>query len=306
MVERHLELRHWRAFVAAAQAGHFGAAAEQLGISQPALSQLIRTLEAGLGVALFDRAARRARPNQAGAALLPQAQAVIAQADLAARTGAAIGRRGHRAIAAGYVGSSAFHPQFARLIRAIGGARPAIKLLLDQCSATVQVRNLIEERFDFGIVRAPLPTLDPAIASLTLARERMVMAVGAPPAGRARSPWKLASFADRPFVQYLQQPSGGLRSLMIGACQQAGFEPRIVQTVPQIATMLCLVGAGVGVALVPASMARFNVPGVHYLPLEEAVMTDFTLLYRRSDTAPALRSVLRIARGIIDKTDLSK
>ncbi|EGO95668.1 LysR family transcriptional regulator, partial [Acidiphilium sp. PM] len=57
-----VELRHWRAFVAAADAGHFGHAAERLGISQPALSQLIRAIETALGLSLFDRAGRNIRP----------------------------------------------------------------------------------------------------------------------------------------------------------------------------------------------------------------------------------------------------
>lgn len=300
-----VELRHWRAFVAAAETEHFGAAAERLGISQPALSQLVRTLETALGVALFDRAGRGARLTAAGRGLLAQARAAAAAADLAERTGAAIGRRARRAIEAGYVGSAAFHPVFAALVRGIDAARPAIALQIDQVSGTGQVRRLVEARLDFGIVRSPLPTLDPALATLTLARERMMMAVaeGWPRARGGKVP--LAAFAGEPFIQYIEQPSGGFRRLTAEACGAAGFAPRTAQTVPQIATMLCLVGTGIGVAMVPETMARFEVPGVAYVPLAERVVTDFTLLYRRSDTAPALRAVLRIARRLVDKESLS-
>lgn len=301
-----IELRHWRAFVTAAETEHFGVAAERLGISQPALSQLIRTLEATLGTDLFDRSGRRVRISGAGRDLLSGARATILQADLAERTGAAIGRRTRRAVAAGYVGSSAFHPLFARLIRAIGAARPVLPLRLDQCSATTQVRHLVEERIDVGLVRSPLPTLESGLASLCLARERLVLALPSADPRRAHGIIRLADLRDEDFVLYIEQPSGGLRSLIVGACRTAGFEPRIAQTVPQIATMLCMVGASVGLALVPETMARFEIPGVAYLPVAETVETELTLLHRRSDTAPAVRTVFRIARQLSDKPALSK
>ncbi|MBU6357370.1 MULTISPECIES: LysR family transcriptional regulator [Acidiphilium] len=300
-----VELRHWRAFVAAADAGHFGHAAERLGISQPALSQLIRAIETALGLSLFDRAGRNIRPSAAALGLLPEARAIVTQADRAERAGAAIARRQRRAIAAGYVGSAAFHPLFAALIRAIDTTRPEIALRIDQVSGTIQVQHLAATRLDLGIVRSPLPTLDPALATLTLARERMMIAVAETSTRRDAGPLPLAAFAEHPFIQYIEQPSGGLRRLTAEACAAAGFAPRTVQTVPQIATMLCLVGTGIGVAMVPETMARFVVPGVAYRPLRERIVTDLILIYRRSDTAPALRATLRLARRLVDKSSLS-
>ncbi len=293
-----VELRHWRAFIAAAEARHFSAAAERLGISQPALSQLIRTLETSLGSQLFDRQGRRARLNEAGHALLPEARATTDQALRAERIGVATGRVSARMVAAGYVGSAAFHPGFTALIGGIGGARPAILIRLDQCHATAQVQYLRDHLLDIGIVRSPLPELGAAIASLRLASERMIVALPHGHRLAAEESCSLRSLATEPFIQYLQQPSGGLRELMTRACRAAGFEPRVVHTVPQVATMLCLTGAGVGVALVPQTMARFAVEGVVYRALVEPVMTELTLLYRRSDTAPALRAVLRLARRL--------
>ena len=300
-----VELRHWRAFVTAAETEHFGAAAERLGISQPALSQLIRALETALGLRLFDRSGHRMRASAAARDLLAQASAAVQQADRAQRAGEAIGRRARRAIAVGYVGSAPFHPLFARLIQAIEAVRPAIPLQLDQYSGTIQVRHLLEERIDIGIVRSPLPRLEPQLATLALARERMVLARPATGPCEGGGTASLAAFAGAPFILYVEQPHGGLRSLTIAACRDAGFEPRIAQTVPQIATMLCLVGAGVGVALVPETMTHFTVPGVAYLPLAEAIQTELTMLHRRSDTSQAFRAALRLARRLVDKPSLS-
>ena len=300
------ELRHWRAFVAAAETQHFGAAAERLGISQSALSQLIQALEASLGTQLFDRAGRRARLTEPGRVVLPEARAALSQAFRAERIGAALGRQNARTLAAGYVGSAVFHQSFATLIGTIGAARPSISLRLDQCSATNQVRYLSEQSLDFGIVRSPLPNLDPSLACMTLARDHMVVALPAAHPKAAKARCSLSLFADEPLIQYIEQPSGGLRALATNACRMAGFEPKIAQTVPQIATMLCLVGAGVGVALVPETMSRLGVPGIVYRAISEPVVTELTLLYRRSDTAPAIRVLIRLARRLIDKPSLSK
>lgn len=246
------------------------------------------------------------RASAAARDLLPQASAAVLQADIAERSGEAIGRRARRAVALGYVGSAPFHPLFACLIQGIEAVRPTVPLRLDQCSGTAQVRYLLEERIDVGIVRSPLPGLEPELASLALGRERMVLARPAAGQWDGGGPASLAAFAGAPFLLYVEQPHGGLRNLTLEACRDAGFEPRIAQTVPQIATMLCLVGAGVGVALVPETMARFIVPGVAYLPLAEAIPTELTMLYRRSDTSPGLRAALRPARRLADKPSLSR
>ncbi|WP_445680136.1 LysR family transcriptional regulator [Radicibacter daui] len=299
-----IELRHWHAFVAAAETQHFGRAAEQLGISQPALSQLVQALEGHLGSALFDRSRRRVELSETGTVVLPEAQAILAQARRAEQMGSAIGRQSSRTLTAGYVGSAALHPAFSHLVQAMAKVRPAISLHLDQRPAVDQVRQLSEHVLDFGLARSPLPGLGPEIASLVLARERMVLAVASPRRGAEMAPCSLADFADRPFIQYLRQASGGLRALTHNACLTAGFEPKVGQTVPQIATMLFLVEAGMGVALVPETANRLGVPGVAFCPLAEDITTELVLLYRRSDTAPALRALLQECRKLSDKYGL--
>lgn len=299
-----IELRHWRAFVVAAETQHFGRAAEQLGVTQPALSQLIQTLEGHLGAPLFDRARRRVELTETGQALLPEARAIVEQVRRTERIGSAAGRQSSRTLTAGYVGSAALHPMFGALMQAIAQAKPAIALQLDQRPAVQQVRQIGEKVLDFGIARTPLPGLDPEIACLAIARERMVLATGARHAARKGQPARLADFAAEPFIQYLHQPSGGFRALTDSACQAAGFTPKTSHTVPQIATMLCLVAAGLGVALVPETACRLGLPGITYHPIREDITTDLVLLYRRSDTAPALRAMLEAARRLTDKSSL--
>jgi DNA-binding transcriptional LysR family regulator len=301
-----VELRHWRAFVAAADLQHFGRAAEQLGISQSALSQLIQALEGHLRSSLFDRTQRQVKLTPTGDAVLSEARATLDQARRTERVGSAMGRQSSRTLAGGYVGSAALHPIFGDLMQAIAAARPAIPLHLDQRPAVLQVRQLSEQVLDFGIAHTPLPSLDPEITSFLLAHETMVLAIDSTKAERLKRPCRLSDFAEEPFIQYLQQPSGGLRSLTTRACQKAGFEQKVSHTVPQIATMLCLVAAGLGVALIPETARRLALPGVVYCPITDEISTDLRLLYRRSNTSPTLRALLYAARRLTNKKNLSK
>src|SRR5690606_11722536 len=111
-----LELRHWAAFVMAAETQHFGHAAEQLGISQPALSQLIKVIETNFGAELFDRTRRRVSLTDAGHALLPEGRAMLHQARRAERIGQLAGRRANHVLTMGYVGSAPMHPNFLEFV----------------------------------------------------------------------------------------------------------------------------------------------------------------------------------------------
>ncbi|TMV83292.1 LysR family transcriptional regulator [Thioclava sp. BHET1] len=156
-----LELRHWRAFATTATTLHFGLAAERLGISQSALSQLIKTVEGHLGTPLFDRSRQRVALTETGRKLLPEASAVLEQAGRAEQAGVVAGRGVNRVLQIGYVGSAAIHPRFTSLLSDLSACRPGISLRLDQRSVTDQAHLLVERHLDIGLLRAP----DPAIAA---------------------------------------------------------------------------------------------------------------------------------------------
>lgn len=274
------------------------------GISQPALSQLIKTVETRFGAELFDRTHRRISLTEAGQALLPEARATLNQAGRAERIGEMAGRGANRMLTMGYVGSAPLHPRFLAFVQDLASLEPAVTLQIAQSSVTEQVERVTDRRLDLGVIRSPMPAIDPTLASVGLAREDLVLALPATHANAAAGEiLDLADFAGEPFIQYGPQPSGGLNLLVNRACEAAGFEPRVAQTVPQIATMLCLVGAGLGIALIPASAARLALADVIYHQLRNPISTDLNLIYRRSDTAPALRQAIQIARRF-DKPDL--
>lgn len=293
------ELRHLRAFVQLAGTRHFGLAAEALGITQPALSQTIKALEDWLGVRLFDRGQRRVTLTAAGSLFLTEARRTLEQAGRAEHVGRRAGRGQAGLVETGYVGSAAFSPVFAGIIGGFREANPEIVLRLTQLPSVVLVERIAQGSLDCGFLRTPLPALPRGLFTRMLARETLVVAV--PEAHRMASAarCRIVDLADESFIQYQPQPGAGLHHLVAGLCHAAGFEPRIAQTVPQVATMICLVRAGLGIALVPETMAGMALDGVIYLPLaDEAAETELHLAGRHPEPSPAARAFLRRGTAI--------
>lgn len=285
------ELRHLRAFLRLAETRHFGLAAEALGVSQPALSQTIRALEDIVGTALLDRRQRRVTLTAAGSLFLPEAVAALEQAELALRTARRAGRGEAGLVEIGYVGSVAFSPLFAAIIRDFRAANPATTLRLTQLPSTVQLERIAQSSLDCGFLRTPLPALPRGLVDRVLARERLVAVIPAGHRHAQAGACALAEFAAEPFIQYQSQAGGGLFGLVAALCEAAGFVPRVAQTVPQIATMICLVRAGLGIAVVPETMTGLALDGVAYVPLTDAgARTELHLVGRHPEAEPAIRA----------------
>ena len=293
-----LDFRQLRYFIAVAEARHFGRAAEQLEIVQPALSMQVAALERHLGARLLDRTHRRVTLTQAGALFLAEARATLAQAERAERVGRQAGRGETGLVSLGYVGSAPFSPAMASLLHRLRSDDPGIALHLAQLPAAAQLGGLASGEIDLGLVRSPMEALPDMLGTLALSDEAMVVALPANHAAATARELTLASLSQEPFINYAPQGAAGLYSLVRDACQAAGFEPRVVQTVPQIATIACLVAAGLGIALVPESVARLRLPGMTARPLAAAPRTTLMLVYRRDERSPAALALLRHGRAV--------
>ena len=104
--------------------------------------------------------------------------------------------------------------------------------------------------------------------------------------------------AGDPFVNYAPLGGAGLFGLVRDACQVAGFAPVVAQTVPQVGTIVCLVAAGLGVALVPESVCRLRLPEVLFRPLRDPPRTALLLVHRHDERSPAVQAVLRHGRAV--------
>ena len=169
-----MELKHLRAFVVLAQELHFGRAAVQLSIVQPALSMQIKQLESGLGVRLLDRNRHSVTLTDAGRVFLPEAQATLHQAARAAEAARASNRGEIGRVRLGFV-SSVLPQLLPELIRAVHQRYPRIELELKDMPGPDQAAALKHGRLDFGLMR--LPAAYPGVQTRVVLREPFCVAL---------------------------------------------------------------------------------------------------------------------------------
>ena len=297
-----MELRHLRYFLAVAEEGHVTRAAERLGIQQPPLSQQIRALERELDVRLFRRRPRGVELTEAGSALLAEVRTILGQVEhaVAATRRTARGEQGR--IALGFTSSAPFHPFVPRVIRAFREAYPLVALTLEESGTTALIDAVRGGRVDAAFIRTPVA--DPAGLRLDpLLEEPMVVALPAehpltPAAGADAPPIALKALSAETFLVFRRPDGPGLYDTTISACLAAGFTPRIGQEAPRIVSTLNLVAAGLGIAIVPASLQRMHMDGVAWRRLTGASrpVAPINLASRRHDASPAVRRFVTLAR----------
>jgi DNA-binding transcriptional LysR family regulator len=291
-----MDLRQMLQFVAVAELRSFRRAAERLHMAQPPLSQASRRLARELGAALFKRTSRSVELTEAGNAFLPEARKVIAGAEAAvvAARQAADGHSGRVRI--GFTTPWAYDV----VLDAVTGFRtrfPGVTLNLREETSSTQVQLLLEGALDVGFVRLPHGHVLSDLATLPLLHDTLCIALprSHPLAGHRRLPLKRLqpeSFVIPPPSSARRAEEISLRAQIAGLCAEAGFVPRIAQEARRMETIVRLVGAGLGVALVPSWTSRRQwSPHVRYVNLQApSALARLTLaaVWPASSTAPAI------------------
>ncbi|MGT0193459.1 LysR substrate-binding domain-containing protein [Burkholderia pyrrocinia] len=295
------DLRQWRYFMTVADERHFGRAAERLSMTQPPLSQAIRALEDALGVALFVRTKRSVALTAVGAALLPDVRRLLASADalppLARRL--ARGEAGSLSLALAFV-STADYGLLPSLLRAFGARYPQVRLQLAEATSDVQIDELVAGRIDAGLVIPPVPPRHAAgLSYLPVVREPLVVAMPTATSDAPEDePVHLAEVAALPLVIFPRRLAPGFYDIITGCYGAAGETPRIGQEAIQMQTIVSLVSAGMGVALVPQSMRNLRRTGVVYRPLAgHAPVVETGLVWRTGDVSPVLAGFIDVVRA---------
>lgn len=295
-----MNLRQLRHFLAVADTLHFGRAAEQLGMTQPPLSQSIIALERELGAALFTRSKRAVALTDFGRQWLEHVRpAVEGIAELTT-----IARR----LQAGTVGrlslsfiSTADYSVLPQLVQRYSTAFPDVEVSLEEATSDVQIEALLNGHVDAGILIPTRSALPPALTYRPLLREQLVAAV--PETwihdGRltqTRGALEGNDWMELPLIIFPARVSPDFHELVLDFYRSRGRQPRIAQEAIQMQTIISLVSAGMGMALVPTSMQHLARTGVRYIPLsEEPPLLETGLAWRTANTAPTLRSLLEIA-----------
>jgi len=255
-----------RQFVVVAREEHLTRAAELLGVPQPTLSRSIARLEAELGVPLFTRPGRSIRLTRHGRSLLEAAERT-----LATLAGALEEITGEADPSGGRVALGFLHTlggeTVPRLLKEFRARHQKIRFALVQDNGSGLLTRLRDGEIDLCLT-APLPQL-PGVQTRRLDDQRIDLFVpaGHRLAARQRDGVPLAEAADEDFI--VMEPGFGLRAITDDLCRRAGFEPRITFEGEEADTARGLVGAGLGVSLLPATTSSLADRSVVAVPITE-------------------------------------
>lgn len=294
-----MELRHLRYFRAVGEELHFGRAAERLHIAQPPLSQQIRQLERELGVALLHRTTRSVQLTQAGRAYLRRSVEILDAVDEAGSQAGRIaaGVEGHLTI--GCVGSATYS-LLPRLVRALGEALPALEVSVrGEMLAPAQTSALLSGEIDLALLRPPAD--QDGIVTETVRRDRLLVALPAGHRFAGRAELKAEDLREEAFVVHVGHGRSVMSNLVAAICADAGYAPRIRQEVSETSTLVTLVAAGLGVAIVPTPTSALDIAGVRYVPLTPATLgVDLVAAYRRAGDPTVIANVLAVLRALAE------
>jgi DNA-binding transcriptional LysR family regulator len=289
-----MEVRHLRYFTAVAEERHFGRGGARLCPAQPPPPTQIQNLERELGYPLFDRSRRPVELTAAGEALLSHARSLLGALEVAVRETRRAGAGHVGRLAIGYPSSLAYSG-LTELLRAFRERSPDVTIEVRELPPGDQTEALKRGELDVGFVRAPLQ--EPQLASETIRKEKLVLALPADHRLAIRDRIALGAVAREPFVFFPRARGPGFFDLLIAYCRDSGFTPHIVQEAPQI-DVLALVAAGFGLSILPESVREQRRADIVLRPLIGSPTTELRLVWRSGDTSPAVARFLETVRRV--------
>ena len=280
-----MNLRRLELFVAVAEELHFNRAAQRLHMAQPPLSQQIRKLEEECKVALFVRNSRNVELTAEGEVLLEHARRVLAQyavmeAALAHAKNGELGR-----LRLGFVSSAAIS-MVPGLVRQLHAQWPGIELQLREETTDVQLELIATGALDAGIAREVRTV--PGIGATVLRHEPLVVAVSSDHRLAGRTQVALKDLKGEAFITFPRSRILSLFDHISALLHAVGVDFIITQEAVQFPTILGLVAAHLGIAIVPESMRAFAIPGLVYLDIEDTNATSTISLIYATETSNTL------------------
>ncbi|OLT33108.1 LysR family transcriptional regulator [Actinomadura sp. CNU-125] len=262
-----VDTRLLRYFVTVAEEGNLTRAAERLFVSQPALTKQIRQLENRLGVRLFTRSRAGMALTEPGRASPAARPPLLDGWDDAWRATRAADRRAARVLHVGYLASAA-NEATPRIIAAFGRRRPGWRVEMRQTSWSVPDAGLADGTVDVAVLRLPFPGQDGFRLRVLLTEPRHAVLPATHPLA-ARETIVFRDLAEEPFVA-ARPETGAWRDHWLGTDERDGRPPRVGAVAEQTDDWLSAIANGLGVALAPASAARFYArPGIVYRPVDD-------------------------------------
>ncbi len=289
-----LDTRSMRYFVAVAEELNISKAAERLHISQPPLSLQIQRLEEELGFQLLQRHKRGVTLTHAGQALAQEAKAVIARMTQAVDTVQQIGRGELGRLQIGIIGS-AMWGDFPSLIQRFTQSYPEVAWGLQELNPSAQISALEDKRIDIGFWRAA-DTKAPHFDSVLVSKEEVHVAVNSDHPLCNKSRLDLSHLANENFLS-MHTGYSDFAAYLNRCCLKQGFEPQIFQYANEPQTLLAMVSAGMGIALLPQSLSKIRWPKVKFLRFyKNSPSADLYLFYRKDELSPVVNKFVQMIR----------
>lgn len=295
-----MELHQLRCFVAVADELHFGRAARRLDMLPSALGRHIRLLEASLRSQLLLRTTRNVALSQDGAALLDDARFLIAKADEVGRRFRERGRRRGQTLKVGAIDTAAAG-LIPLLLQDFRQQRPQVTVQLVEDKTIRLLPRLLSGRLDLAFVRPP-PNADKRIEFLLLFHETAYVAVPSQHALAKRKRLSIETLVDQPLIVPDRSTRPHSHDLTIKLFARAGIKPTIAQVAEEKQTIVNLVAAGLGLAIVPRWASRLAAAGVRFVPLAVQRAEDLKILplaaaWLRGSRDPVRDQILAVLRS---------
>jgi len=294
-----MKLRQLQYFNAVADELSFSRAAIKLHVAQPSLSIQIKSLEDEVGARLFERDKRHVDLTPVGrrfrgrvAELLSLAESAMAEARSAER-----GLQGN--ITVGYTALSLFSTALPSVIRQYRLVAPNVVMTLRELPSLEQIHELDQRHLDLGVLRKVDALAPKGVAIVEWYRTPLVVALPKDHSRARQEALALRELKNDAFIMYPRSAgSTGIYWQVLDLCTAAGFRPRTVREVLESSTMIALVAAGVGIAIVPSDMNCIQMPGVTYRRLlDPGAHTTLHLARRVGDRSEHLRKFYRLLKA---------
>lgn len=285
-----MELRHLRYFLTVAEELSFTRAAKRLFISQPPLSRQIGELEREVGAPLFIRDNKKVALTEAGKYFEQEVRQLLQALDKATVTTRKLADHMSGEFRIGYI-SSTFSSHISALVEYFTKAYPYVKCKLYEVPTASQVAALEQGKLDLGILRAPLQS--PHLQAKVWFRDKYALVYNKQKL-RLKTEKDLATLKDQTFIFFNKEYAPHYYQALLEICAGYGFTPHVMHESNNIGSILQLVRNGLGVSMVPSSLARVHAyPELAYWEIKRAsLFTEVLLATPRENQSPLAKKAI--------------
>ena len=299
-----MELHQLRCFVMVAEELHFGRAAKRLFMTQPPLSRQIQLLERSMGVQLFERGNRQVRLTVAGQHFYRDARRLLAFSEQASQSAKRLAEGEAGQVSLGFTAVSGY-VMIPELLKHATLALPDVRVELHEMVSSAQIEALAANMIDVGFVRQAVARTQ--LDYRLLLREPLLAALPSDHPLAARPGIALADLEHQPFIMYSPDEGRYFYDCIAGLFAIAGVVPRYLHYLGQTHSILGLVRAGVGIAIVPAAAGDLHLGHLALRPLVDVqAFAEIYLAWRKDNDNPVLPAFTRMTQAYFKDFDTAR